>query len=192
MRYLYWLAGVILVGGLLVGCSKKTEKEAPAPAGGDAATMEQPKSPAAEPAPAGTKEPAAEPAPAPAESKEPTAAVPEPEQPAAPAAEEAKPAEEGAPAVEEAAEEAAKEVADEATAAGEQIAQEAQSQLDKTLEAVKSGKLDDAEEMLADLETKVTTLPDPLPERIAAARTTLNAARAAAKAKSALPQVQPE
>lgn len=184
MRYRYCLAAVILVGGLLVGCSKKTEKEAPAPSGGGATTMEQPKAPAETPAPAGTQEPAAEPAPGPAESEEPAAAVP--------AAKVAEPAEEGAPAVEEKAEEKAEETAEEAPAAGEQIAQEAQSQLDKTLEAVKSGKLDEAEQMLTGLEAKVSTLPEPLAERIRTARQTLDAAKAAAKVKAALPQGQPE
>ena len=76
-----------------------------------------------------------------------------------------------------------------ATASGsEQLAKDAQSQLDQALQSISDGKLDAAEKVVAALEARAGSLPAPLPDRIAQARKALDAAKVAAGAQSLLPK----
>jgi len=61
----------------------------------------------------------------------------------------------------------------------------AEADLKKVLDAIKAGKLDEAETLLKALEAKKSTLPKPVQEQIAAARTSLDAARKAKAAQAA-------
>jgi PAS domain S-box-containing protein len=67
-----------------------------------------------------------------------------------------------------------------------------QSQLDRIIQAIKDGKLDDAQKLLTGLEAKKGSLPASSQDRVAAARKSLDAARFAESAKSALPKSTPK
>ena len=172
MRYQQCMAGLILVGTLFFGCSKESEKTTPPPTEGAVSDVEQPKAPSVTPA-------------TPPSTEQPAAAVPEVEEKASEAASEVanKAEEEGKEVATPAAEEA--KTTDSTT---QQVAKDAQSRLDQALEAVKNGKLDEAEKTITDLEGMVGSLPAPLPDRIAAARQALDAAKVAASAKSLVPK----
>lgn len=168
MNYLNALSGFILAFALLAGCGKEDEKPVPSMGGGEAADTHLPAPPAGGPDTIGTTE---------RQSDSSAQVKPSVEQPGA----------EDATAIQERAEsEAAGQ--GQAALAKEQLVKEAQSQFDKLMRAIKDGKLADAEQLLADLEARLSALPEPWPERIAAARRSLEGAKAAESVKSLVPK----
>ena len=63
----------------------------------------------------------------------------------------------------------------------------AEATLKEVLALIKEGKLGDAEKMLAPLEEKAASLPEPLPSKIKAARTALATKKAASAGGISLP-----
>ncbi len=164
MRHIDSLACIMISGILLVGCSKESGQKTPPPPAVTSHDMDQPK--------------------APTDASE----APKPDQPSEGAARVEQQVKESATDAAAQAAPATQEAGAAAADAQEQLSKDAQSLLDKVLAAIKNGKLDEAEQSLKELEGKVGTLPAPLPDRIAAARKALDAARLAESAKSVLPK----
>jgi hypothetical protein len=77
--------------------------------------------------------------------------------------------------------------AKDAAAAGEKLARELQPLIDKAIQAIKDGKLDDAEKTLKDLEAKKADAPEPTQKQIEDLRKSFDAAKAAEGAKANIP-----
>lgn len=84
---------------------------------------------------------------------------------------------------------AGEDAAKEASAAGEKMAKDLQPLIDKAIQAIKDGKLDDAEKMLKDLEAKKAETPAPTQKQIDDLRKSLDAAKAAEGVKSSIPKL---
>jgi phage gp29-like protein len=80
-------------------------------------------------------------------------------------------------------------VAKDASAAGETQAKDLQPLIDKVIQAIKDGKLDDAEKTLKDLEAEKGDAPASTQNQIEGARKSFDAAKAAEGVKSNLPKL---
>ena len=79
--------------------------------------------------------------------------------------------------------------AKEASASAEKVAKELQPLIDKAIQAIKDGKLDDAEKMLKQLEGKKADAPEPTQKQIDDLRKSFDVAKAAEGAKSNIPKL---